>query len=58
MRWGPEHTKTAVAGLVSLAGAALLFRPPSFGAGVVTVLLVTVSVLVTNRIWERKPRRR
>lgn len=58
MRWTLAHTKTALAGLLSLLGAALLFRPASLAMGAVTVLLVTASVLVTDIVWERKAPRR
>jgi hypothetical protein len=54
MRWTVAHTKTAAAGLASLLGAAVLFRPPSLLAGVLTVLLVTISVLATDKAWGRK----
>ncbi len=53
MSWTPAHTKTAAAGLLSLLGAVLLFRPPSVGIGVLTIALVTISVLATDRLWER-----
>ncbi len=57
MSWTLAHTKTAAAGLVSLLGAVLLFRPPSFGIGVLTIALVTISVLVTDHLWERPAKR-
>ena len=50
MHWSTAHSKTAAAGLVSLAAAALLFRPPSFMAGVLMVLLVWIAVAVTDKI--------
>jgi hypothetical protein len=53
MSWTVAHTKTAAAGLVSLLGAALLFRPTSFTVGLLTVVLVTASVLLTDRLWDR-----
>jgi hypothetical protein len=55
MYWTGAHTKTAAAGLVSLIGAALLFRPQSLLAGALTVLLVTISVVATDKAWPRKP---
>jgi hypothetical protein len=57
MSWTLAHTKTAAAGLVSLLGTILLFRPPSLAVGLLTIALVTVSVLLTDRIWTRPARR-
>ena len=57
MPWTLAHTKTAAAGLVSLLGALLLFRPPSLEVGLLTIALVTISVLLTDRLWTRPPRR-
>jgi hypothetical protein len=57
MSWTLAHTKTAVAGLFSLLGVVLLFRPPSLEIGLLTVALVTLSVLVTDRLWKRPSRR-
>jgi hypothetical protein len=53
MSWTLAHTKTAAAGIVSLFGAVLLFRPPSLEVGLLTIALVTISVLVTDRLWNR-----
>jgi hypothetical protein len=50
MHWSVAHSKTAAAGLISLAAAALLFRPPSFVAGVLMVLLVSIAVAITDKI--------
>jgi hypothetical protein len=59
MLWTTAHSKTAAAGLVSLAATALLFRPSSFMAGVLMVLLVWIAVAVTDKIrTDAAPRRR
>lgn len=50
MHWTVGHSKTAAAGLVSLAATALLFRPPSFAAGVLMVSLVLLAVAITGRM--------
>jgi hypothetical protein len=55
MHWSRAHTKTAAAGLASIALAALLFRPASAATGLLAVLLIVVLVTVSDGLMRRQP---
>jgi hypothetical protein len=58
MYWTRAHTETAAAGLMSLAVAVLLFRPPTVASGVLTVSLIAVLALAADRVRTRADRSR